>query len=48
MYSSDILIVHHGGMTLWCKIRHLHFNWYEHFAMGYEGLVQYGERLPRL
>lgn len=43
----DILIARHGGMTLWgakLGIPSLLIG-DEHFAMGYEGLVQYGERL---
>lgn len=43
----DILLARHGGMTLWGAkfgIPSLLIG-DEHFSMGYEGLVQYGERM---
>jgi nitrogenase molybdenum-iron protein alpha chain len=43
----DILLARHGGMTLWGAkygIPSLLIG-DEHFGMGYEGLVRYGERI---
>lgn len=43
----DILLARHGGMTLWgakLGVPSLLIG-DEHFGMGYEGLVQYGERI---
>ena len=45
--KPDILLARHGGMTLWgakLGIPSLLVG-DEHFGMGYEGLVNYGERI---